>query len=446
MWYQDPVMFVREALSVTKMEKFQEEALKALIGNDKLSIRSGHGVGKTTLLAWIILWWMLTRLPNRIPVTAPTSTQLNDVLWAELFKWHQELPEGLKDLLNYKKDSMTFAPAEKSAFAVARTARREQPEAFQGFHEKNMLFIVDEASGVDNKIFEVGEGSMSTEGAKTVMTGNPTRTTGYFYDSHHKMREQWYCMKVSCHDSSRVTKRYIDDMGKKYGKDSNIYKVRVLGEFPSEDDDAVIPLHLIEDAVDRDVRPSGDIVWGLDVARQGGDRCALAKRQGNTLLEKIENWRADDLMVTAGRVKHMYDETPSAERPKQIFVDVIGMGYGVLDRLRGLGLPVTGVNVAEAPAIGHTYNRFRDELWFKAREWFMARACSIPNDEQLIAELTLPKYFYTHNGKLRVSSKDDMKAKGLQSPDLADAFNLTFAMISDSMYQGEIKYPNLGVV
>ncbi len=428
------------------MEPFQKVVLKALITRDKISIRSGHGVGKTTLLAWIILWWMLTRHPNRIPVTAPTSTQLNDVLWAELFKWHQALPDGLKDLLIYKKDSMTFAPAEKSAFAVARTARREQPEAFQGFHEVNMLFIVDEASGVDNKIFEVGEGSMSTEGAKTVMTGNPTRTTGYFYDSHHKMRDQWFCVKVACQDSSRVTQRYIDDMAKKYGVDSNIYKVRVLGEFPSEDDDAVIPLHLIEDAVDRDVHPAGDIVWGLDVARQGADRCALAKRRGNVLLEKIESWRADDLMVTAGRVKHMYEKTTPDDRPKQIFVDVIGMGYGVLDRLRGLGLPVMGVNVAEAPAIGHTYNRFRDELWFKVREWFTQRACCIPNDENLIAELTMPKYFYTHNGKLRVTSKDDMKSKGMPSPDLADAFCLTFALIGDNIHDVDIDYPNIGVV
>jgi hypothetical protein len=356
------------------------------------------------------------------------------------------MPPGLRDVLTVKADHLVNNLNPKGSFAVARTARRETPEAFQGFHEANMLFIADEASGVDDIIFEVGEGSMSTTGAKTVLTGNPTRTVGYFYNSHHRDRAEWFTMKVACADSSQVDPKYIERMAVRYGKDSNIYKIRVLGDFPTEDEDAVIPLSLIEDAIGRDVETSGQVLWGLDVARQGQDRCALAKRRGNTLLEPIAHWKASDLMVTAGRVHQMYIDTPLDEKPEKIYVDVIGMGYGVLDRLRGLGMPVMGVNVAEAPAIGHTYNRLRDELWFKAREWFMRRDCKLPNDESLMAELSIPKFYYTQSGKIRVTPKEDIKKMGLQSPDLADAFCLTFAVLGDRVHRGAVGMPNIGVV
>jgi hypothetical protein len=168
-------------------------------------------------------------------------------------------------------------------------------------------------------------------------------------------------------------------------------------------------------------------VRGVDVARFGDDRTALAKRQKNKLLEPVKSWNSTDLMATAGKIKAEYDATPYHAKPSEILVDIIGLGAGVYDRCRELGLPVRGVNLGEAAASRENCARLRDELWFKGREWFQDRACSIPKDDALIAELTSPTYAFTSTGKMVVESKADMKKRGLGSPDLADAFLLTFA-------------------
>lgn len=296
-------------------------------------------------------------------------------------------------------------------------------------NSRNLLFICDEASGIDDKIFEVGEGAMSTPGAKTVMTGNPTKTSGYFYDAFHKMSDFWWTKKVSCIEveAEYVNQGYADRVAAKWGADSNVYRVRVLGEFPSENDDAVIPYYLVEDAAHRDVEPVTNVmpVWGLDVARFGSDKTALCKRRGNSIMEPIKTWRKRDTMEVAGLILNEYEDTNSDELPSEILVDVIGIGAGVVDRLRELGLPVRGVNVGEAPSGRARYMRLRDELWFRAREWFERRDVSIPDDEELIGQLTTVGWTPTSTGKIKVWSKDEMKDKGMDSPDLADSFCLT---------------------
>ncbi len=163
-----------------------------------MAIRSGHGVGKTAFLSWLVLWWLLTRLPTKVVCTANTAHQLSDVLWSEIGKWHRKLPEGMRRLLEIKSDKIELAGVPDS-FAVARTSRREQPEALQGFHSENLLFVIDEASGVPDIVFEVGQGALSTEGAKVVMTGNPTRTTGYFYDAFNKNRKPCTAFSMPWH-------------------------------------------------------------------------------------------------------------------------------------------------------------------------------------------------------------------------------------------------------
>lgn len=423
----NPSEFVKQVIGATP-EKWQEEALNAIRDNDRVAIRSGHGVGKSALEAWITLWWLCTRFPAKIAATAPTAHQLEDVLWGEVAKWHRAIKlDYFRSQLVIKGDRVELIEAPNESFAVARTARKEQPEAFQGFHSENMLFLVDEASGVEDIIFEVGEGAMSTRGAKTLMVGNPTRTSGYFYDAFHKGREYWRTMKVGCADSSRVSEDYPKQMAERYGIDSNIYRVRVLGDFPLSEDDVVIPLHLCEAAKDRQVETYKVVpVWGLDVARFGSDRSALAKRKGNALMEPIKAWHQLDTMQVAGKVLLEWHTTPDNEKPHSILCDVIGIGAGVVDRLRELGLPVIGINVAESPSANERYMRLRDELWFKCREWFEARDTKL-DDDALVSELVGVKYKITSSGKLQVESKDEMKKRGVRSPDLADAFCLTMA-------------------
>jgi hypothetical protein len=382
-------------------------------------------------MAWTILWFQVCYFPTKIPCTAPSAPQLKDVLWAELAKWHRQLEKRIPVLgseFEWLSDEYRMRKAPKESFAVARTARADRPEALQGFHSENLLIIVDEASGVPDIIFEVGQGALSAPGAFALIAANPTRLTGFFYDTHHKMRDRWATLKVSGEDCPMVGKDYREDIAAQYGRMSSVYSVRVLGDFPSNEDDTVIPLSLCETATVRDVEPFGMIVWGVDVARFGADRTALVKRCDNATFEEAKIWHGIDTMQTAGRIYKEYTETPKDKQPISILVDVIGVGAGVVDRLGEMGLPVSGVNVAEEASVSEIYNRLRDELWFNARKWLEKKHCKLYRDETLIAELSMPKYSFTSNGKMKVESKDELKKRFPRSPDIADAFCLTFAM------------------
>lgn len=421
-----PIRFVTEVLGATP-EPWQAEALRALEQRDRIAIRSGHGVGKTSLLSWLVLWFLLTHKGCKVPVVANSQDQLRDTIWPEIGRWRRRLPPPLQDAIEVTSEKIFIKVAPEEAFAVSRTASKDNPEALQGFHADHILFLLDEASGIPDSTFNVAQGALSTAGAKVVMTGNPTRNSGYFYDAFHRLRERWYTMRVSSADVPRA-RGHIDDVIAKSGKDSNEYRIRVAGEFPTTEDEQIIPLELIEAAIARDVAPAHRAtVWGLDVARFGDDRSALAKRRGNVLLEKIKAWSSRDLMQTCGIVVKEWSETPEGDRPASINVDVIGLGAGVCDRLRELGLPARGVNVGEAPhGDPARFMRLRDELWFKARDWFAARDCHMPDDPGLIGELTGPSYGFSSTGKIQVESKVSMKKRGRKSPDLADAFCLTF--------------------
>jgi hypothetical protein len=445
-WRDDPLLFVRDMFGV-EPDRWQGEALMSLAKEDRVAIRSGHGVGKSALMAWTILWWMLTRFPCKVACTAPTSHQLSDVLWGEIAKWHNRLDPAWKDLLLVKTDRVELRDAPMESFSVARTARKEQPEAFQGFHSENMLFIIDEASGVEDIIFQVGQGAMSTKGAKTLMAGNPTRSQGYFFDAFNVMREQWHTIKVSCADSKMVDPQFVEDMRKQYGEDSDIFRVRVLGDFPKADDNTVIPLDLCEAAVNRDVaQAEGKMIWGVDVARFGADKTALAKRRKNHLVEPIRTWQGKDLMQTVGLIVQEYESAKPGDRPDLIVVDSIGLGAGVVDRLREQGYPVRGINVGESsPVNADKFMRLRDELWWRCREWLESREVRIPNQQELIGDLTTPTYEMLSTGKIKIEGKSEIKKRLPRSPDMADALCLTFA-VSDRRFKKAFEYPNLGIV
>jgi hypothetical protein len=424
-YHGDPVRFVKEMLQVTP-DDWQAELMRAVASGDRrITVRSGHGVGKSATLAWIALWFVLTRYPSKTVMTAPSSTQLFDALFAELRGQINNLPPFLKELLVVTTDKISLKAAPDEVFISARTSRAETPEALAGVHSANVLLLVDEASAVPSQVFEAASGSMSAHNATTILTGNPTRGSGFFYDSHTRMRDQWKVFHVSCVGSPRVAPEFVEEMKLRYGEDSNAFRVRVLGDFPTSDDDTIISLDLAESATTRDVsgNPLSDLIWGLDVARFGNDRSVLCRRQGNLVLD-LKVWKNLDLMQLCGAVKAEYDIAD--RKPGSIAIDAIGMGAGVVDRLRELGLPVVGINVSESPSVGN-YRNLRAELWYRARDWLAKRDCKIPKDDTLIAELTSVRYLFSSTGKVQVESKEDMKRRGLPSPDVADSFILTFS-------------------
>jgi phage terminase large subunit len=449
----DIILFVREVLKA-EPHQWQLEALEQYNkGNRRNSIRSGHGVGKTTLLAWMMLHHILFRFPQKTQVTAPTEKQLFNALWPEFKKWVKKCPKELQALIEVKSDRAELISARESSFISCATSRAETPEALAGVHcdPGYVLLIGDEASGIPEQVFEAAAGSMSGHNAMTVLAGNPVRGQGFFFDTHGKLSDMWWTRKVACQDvPAQVTEDFIEDIKRRYGENSNAYRIRVLGEFPVSDDDTVIPFDLVELALTRDVSTSktAPVIWGVDCARFGRDRSALAKRQANRLIEPVRYWTKLDSMELAARIKLEWDECPDNIRPAEINIDVIGWGAGTVDRLRELGLPARGINTSESPATTEAarYANLKAELWFKARQWFANRDCRLPDQyakredrhvADLIEELTKPKYrFRKGSQKIEVESKDELKKRGMDSPDLADAFVMTFASDAITMAFG----------
>lgn len=434
----DPVLMVREVFGKEPYPD-QIELLEAYRRRDRrIAKRTGHRVGKSTSVAWIICHHIICRFPQKTLVTAPTSPQLFDALAAEVKACISRLPEALKNLLEVQVESILLRAAPDESFISFRTAKAETPEAMAGMHSENMLLIGDEASGLSQPVIDAMSGSLADPNATMILIGNPVRTSGQFFDAFHSLRGLWTCFHTSSYGHPNVSAEDIEAKKLEYGEDSNRYRVRVLGEFPTADEDTVIPFELMESALDRDVSPTlVREIWGVDCARFGSDSSALARRKGNTLVKPVEERKGWDTMRVTGWIKSEWDNAQPSERPTEILVDSIGIGAGVTDRLIELKLPARGINVGEAPSLfTDRYLNLRAELWFTGKDWLAQKDVNLAGDEKLGAELVGPRFKYTSSGKIQVESKDDMKKRGVASPNRADAFLLTLAGQSVSAVSG----------
>lgn len=437
-YWDDRVGFVRDIIGVTPTAQ-QEKILKALDDHDFVVVKSGVGIGKSALMAWLILHYMTCRPAPKIICTSPSKDQLRGVLWVELLKWHNRMNVVLRNQFVWQKESYKHKNYEEW-FAMARTATKDNPESMQGIHAEYVLRIVDEGSGVPEEVFEVLEGATGLKETKELICGNPTRLEGYFYDCFNKSKDYHYCLSFSSLDSPLKNERVIERIRRKYGEDSNMWRVRVLGEFPLREGDAFIPYDWVISALNREIPSQKDkpVVFGCDIARFGEDSTVIAIRRGDEFLP-YHVLRNKSTMEIASYIARLANEY----KPVQIFVDVIGVGAGVYDRLEELGFPAVAVNVAESPAMNEQkYKRLRDELWGEARDWFEMRRGRIwdNEDNDLVGELTSVKYRILSNGKIQIETKDEMKKRGLQSPNIADAFVLTFAQPVSSYTPYEERY------
>ncbi len=426
-FWDDRVGYAKNILNFSPTNQ-QGDALKALDENDHVSIASGHGCGKSGIEVVCINHYMNCRPFPKIPCTAPSKHQLYDVLWAELSKWHRKMNPAFAGMFEWTKERYFHKAYPEEWFAVARTATKENPEALQGFHADYVLRVVDEASGVPEPIFEVAEGAHGMIETKELLCANPTRLEGTFFDSHHKMKEFYKTLTWSCLDSPIVPANYAPRIERKWGKQSNMYLVRVLGQFPKRSDEAYIPYDLVEEALVREVSDQSSYrkIFGVDVARFGDDSTVIAIRQGD-LFHPYHILKNKSTMEVTGYIARLANQ----EKPEMSFIDVIGLGAGVFDRLQELGYPVRAINVSEAPAMSTgEYKRLRDELWGLMRNWLEMRRGKLWDNEDgdLIGELTSPTYSHTSDGKIIIEPKDSMKKRGIQSPNVADAHNMTFAM------------------
>jgi len=430
--YKDnPIFFIENCLGA-ELDPWQKEFFRIISTTRKVSIAAGHGVGKSTALCFLCIYTLLFEFPCKGVISAPSTAQLHSALWADLKMWIEKLPPVLRDTIDYTQDVIRLKEAPNESFIRAAVARIDQPDALQGVHAQSgiVLLIVDEAAGVHEKIFESAYGSLSQENAKMILIGNPTRNSGYFYETFHRVKDEWTNFQVSCLDSPRVSQTYINEMRILYGEDSAMFKIRVLGEFADEEEAGFISPSIVRSAIGRDIEvsPSAPIIWGLDVARMGRDKSALCKRQGGVILEKIKTWRKLDLMSLAGEVMNEFENTQPEKQCSELLIDSIGIGAGLTDRICEIGIiPTRGINVSESSALVNECGNLRAELWYKAREFFEKKTCKIPDDQDLVKELCAPRYKFDSRGRYLIESKDEMRKRGESSPDLADAFCLTFA-------------------
>ncbi|WP_418028034.1 terminase B [Paenibacillus sp. JJ1722] len=441
---KSPKTFFKEILNFSP-DKWQESVSADIAKHRFVSVRSGQGVGKTALEAAISLWFLCCFPFPRVVCTAPTRQQLNDVLWAEISKWQSQSPI-LKRILKWTKTKIYMKNYEERWFATARTATK--PENMQGFHEDYMLFIVDEASGVDDRIMAAIFGTLSGDYNKLFMCGNPTKTSGFFFDSHNRDRAIYRTHRVSCLDSPRTSKENIEMLKTKYGEGSDVWRVRVLGEFPRGESDTFIALEAAEFAKDEvKMEPYGTKLFvGVDVARFGDDETTMYARMGGKVI-KTHFHHKQDTMTTTGWVLRLVDDV-KAERSEvdevEIRIDDSGIGGAVTDRLneineeKGLGYTIIPVNNGSAAKDAH-YGNLGAEQWGHIKEMLESNMSNyvlgksgdlqLPDDEKLITQLTTRKWRMGSNGKIFLERKEDMKKRGLQSPDRADGFVLAFANI-----------------
>ena len=406
----------------------------------QMATASGHGIGKSVLVAWLIKFIMDTRPFSKGTITANTAEQLKTKTWAEVGKWHKMSMTEAWFVYNSGRGAMNLSHKDhKEEWRCdAQTCREENSEAFAGQHAANAtsFYIFDEASAVPDKIFEVREGG-TTDGEPMVFDfGNPTRNSGRFFEECAGRFRHRY--KVRCIDSRDVAitnKSRIKDWEDDYGEDSDFFKVRVRGMFPSAGSLQFIATALVEEAQLREIAPddADALLIGVDVARFGDNESVLYPRIGYDARSwKAERYQGLDTVQLVGKVIEMVRAFRALGKTcAGLFVDGGGVGGGVVDQLRSLGYDVIEVQFGSKPINGKTYRYKSDEMWGNMRD-AMPKLClpanNQPNGVDLRADLTQREFGYTLTGnKVHLETKKDMVARGVESPDIADALALTFA-------------------
>lgn len=401
-----------------------------------LSVSSGHGIGKSATLSWLILWFLFCHKYAQVACTAPTAQQMYDVLAKEVGKWIAKLPRPIGALFEATQGYVRIVEAPHLWFCRFATAKKEAPEALAGVHGEHVMLLVDEASAVPEAIFEVAQGALTNKNIFFVMVSNPTRLSGFFFESHHHrgVGKRWQTLSFSSRESPLVEEDYVRRMVERYGEGSPQVLVRVDGEFPSSEEDQFIAYDLFDQAAGRDLarNPLSPRVLGIDCARFGDDATVLAERQGN-VAAIVKERRGQDTMATCGDAVEAVKQAQRENNPYDFLcVDVIGIGSGIVDRLREMQrngefpakTAIVSVNVAERPLNDEEYGNRRAELWGECREWL--KLGSLPVDFR--GDLCSSKYSFDSRGRILMEKKEDLKARGLSSPDLADALVLTFAV------------------
>jgi hypothetical protein len=399
------------------------------------AVSSGRGIGKSALVSWITIWMLTTRIGSTTIISANSESQLRSVTWAEITKW-------LATAINshwFEVSATRLMPAKWLTELVERDLKKgtrywgvegrlwsaENPDAYAGVHNfDGVLVVFDEASGIDDSIWAVTSGffTENTPNRFWMAFSNPRRNTGYFYEAFNSKREFWTTKVVDARTVEGTDKQVYQQIIDEYGADSSQAHVEVYGQFPSEGDDQFISANLVDEAMKRSPYrdASAPIVIGVDPARFGADATVIAVRQGRDIIS-IQRHRGDDTMTVVGHVIEAIEEY----KPALVVIDEGGLGAGIVDRLKEQRYKVKGINFGNKSTNPIMYGNKRAEMWGKMKDWL--KTASIPLDRFLKTDLISPMMKPDSKGTIFLESKKDMKARGLASPDAADAICVTFA-------------------
>lgn len=452
--WRDPVLFVQEAFPWGEPGPLQphsgpdtwqlwvlEQVRDGLSPHKavQVAVASGHGPGKSALVAWLILWAIATEVDARGVVTANTDAQLRGKTWPEVTKWYR-LAKLIPGLFQVTATALYSRERERTWRIDIVPWSENNTEAFAGLHNqgRRLIVIYDEASAIPDVIWETTEGALTDDNTEIIWAvfGNPTRNTGRFRECFGRFRHRWTTKQVDSRSARLTNKTLIEQWIKDYGDDSDFVRVRVKGQFPRAGSMQFIGSDVAEAAAsatrDPPVGVYDPLVMGVDVARYGDDQTVIWIRRGRDARTYPPiRIRGQDTMTVAARVAELNNQY----KPDAIFIDEGGVGAGVVDRCRFLKLPVVGVHFgAKADSSVETsegrvgYANKRAEMWGVMRDWL--NGGMIPDDPEILADLTGVEYGYTmKEGRdcIILEKKEDMKKRGLASPDNADALALTFA-------------------
>lgn len=421
-WQRELLVELGEKLKSGELNRFQVI---------QYAISSGHGIGKSALVAWLILWAMSTFEDTRGVVTANTENQLKTKTWAELAKWHRLAIN--RHWFTYEATAIFSSdPTHAKTWRIDMVPWNEtKTEAFAGLHNKSkrLIIIFDEASAIPDSISQVTEGALTDEGTEILWFkfGNPTRNTGHFRECFGRMRHRWIGRQIDSRTVEGTNKDQLAKWVEDYGEDSDFVRVRVRGLFPNASTLQFIPSDLVATAMKRDgTWMLGDpLVMSLDIARGGDDSCVFAFRRGLDARSipwlGIPGSSAKDSMVLAAKAAALVEQ----HKPDAFIFDETGIGGPVGDRLRQLGVKAIGVGFGDKAPDPH-YANMRSYMWGEGKAW-LARGGILPNDPVLETDLISPEFHHDRHDRVVLESKEDMKARGLASPDWGDAWAMLFA-------------------
>ena len=436
-----PDKFVHDILGVDLWSK-QIDVLRYARDHRRVVVRSGHGVGKTFVVACLILYWLYAE-QGLVVTTAPTKQHVEDVLWRTLWEIVERAPVKLPG--ERSKTELKLSPTWYATGITTDTA-----ESFTGRHHARLLVVIDEAPGVEEHIHLAV--STLTTGAENrlVLIGNPTTTSGTFYEAF-RHAATWKPISISCFDhpnvksgkegiKGAVTKEWIEEKRELWGEHHPFWYSRVLGEFPKISTRGVVPLGWVEraqnaerwqDALDTAKDERYPRVAGLDVARYGDNRTVLIVRQGDAVVE-IRSWTHTTLTETSGKVKLLMKELDI----KSVVIDASGIGSGVYDILAEQGLNVYAFNSGHRAFTPGSFSNRRSELWWHIRQRLEKERLWFPSNDAkqvglLCSDLTAPEYQVLSTGRLQVETKENLLDRNVPSPDYADALVMCFALDED---------------